>query len=74
MEQETDKLIKEVITQNPGIPIEDKIYVAMHNKTPGKKGTLEYISLEQKIPPNTNSIAIRTNKANYLCIDLLENL
>ena len=66
MQKDTDKTIEQVIAQNPGIPKEQESYVYCNNKKPVHKGTR---NLTNK-PRNTfNSIAIKTNECNYMCLD-----
>lgn len=66
MAKDTDKTKKQVKLSNPGIPIEQEIYVYCKNKKPIHKGTKNF-----NYKPNNkyNSIAIKTDKANYLCLD-----
>ena len=62
----TGKIRKEVIKQNPGIPLEQETYIYCNNKKPTHKGLKD---LQHKPYNNFNSIAINTKNNNYICID-----
>ena len=66
MVQDTDKIIEQVIQQNPGIPANQEIYAYCNNKIPVHKGLKD---LNHQPKKDYNSIAIRINKSNYICID-----
>ena len=66
MVHDTDKVLKQVIATNPGIPLEQESYVYCNNKKPVHKGNKD---LTKKPGNNFNSIAIRTNECDYMCLD-----
>ena len=63
----TNKLIQEILMQNPNIPADKKTYKPCKNKIPIQKGC---ITLNDKLPRNTNAIALYTYKTDYFCIDI----
>jgi len=66
VEQYTNEILKQIISENPGIPIEQESYIYCNNKIPVHQGLKD---LEHKPRKSFNSIAIKSNKHNYLCID-----
>ena len=66
MVEDTDKTVKQVILENPGIPLEQEIYAYCNNKIPVHTGAKD---LKHKPRKQFNSIAIKTYNHDYMCID-----
>ena len=58
-----EKILKNIISQNPGIETEKSIYAFCYNKIPVHNGKK---TLKQSVNKKYNSIAITTYKSNYM--------